>query len=549
MKSSIHDCVIVGAGSAGCVLAHRLSSEQTTSVLLLEAGGRATGLFKDMPIAFPRYVLRRDLNWNFQSEPEPYADNRVIDVPRGKAIGGSSAIYGMVYARGHRLDYDDWARAGLSGWSYADVLPYFRLSERSWLGEGRYHGSLGPLEVCIPKGNLMYDELRAATLATGYPVTDDYHGENKEGGANSEGLQRNEMVVTGGRRGNVARTFLRPVMHRSNLDVVSKAQATRVVFEGTRAVAVEYLKDGQVHVARARQEVILCGGTYGSPQLLMLSGVGPADELAKHGITPLVDLPGVGRNLIEHPFLPVTWRALPGTFECAMRADRAAVSVLRWALFGTGTFATNGAAGNIFLRTEPALDRPDMQLICPAVQISAGNVWYPLMSKPTHTLVCALSMIRQDSRGQVTLRSSNPLDPPRIAFNLFQEKSDVERMIRGIRAARAIYSRAPLSAFHAEETLPGDAVQSDAELEKFVRSVGAITQHPVGTCRMGTERDAGAVVDAELRVRGVQALRVIDASVMPSIPGGNTNAPTIMIAEKGADAIRGRRLPPAEGIT
>jgi choline dehydrogenase len=225
------------------------------------------------------------------------------------------------------------------------------------------------------------------------------------------------------------------------------------------------------------------------------------------------------------------------------------VSVLRWALFGTGIFATNGAAGSLFLRTAPGLDRPDFQLICPAVQISAGNVWWPLVSKPTHTMVCALSMIRQDSRGSMTLRSANATEPPRITFNLFKERSDVERMIRGIRAARAVYNSAPLSTFHAEEVSPGDQVQSDADLESFVRSVGAITQHPVGTCRMGTESDAGTVVDTELRVRGVQALRVIDASIMPNIPAGNTNAPTIMIAEKGADAIRGRRLSPAEGIT
>jgi choline dehydrogenase len=256
----------------------------------------------------------------------------------------------------------------------------------------------------------------------------------------------------------------------------------------------------------------------------------------------------VGQNLIEHPFLPVAWRALPETFRCAMRADRAAVSVLRWALFGTGLFATNGAAGSVFLRTAPELDRPDFQLICPSVEISAGNVWYPLFSKPAHTLVCALSMVRQDSRGFMTLRSANPLDPPSIRFNLFQEKTDVLRMIRGIRAARAIYKSAPLNRFHAEELSPGDALQTDAELEKFVRSVGAITQHPVGTCRMGTANDANAVVDAELRVRGVQALRVIDASVMPNIPAGNTNAPTIMIAEKGADALKGGRLPAAEGI-
>jgi choline dehydrogenase len=293
------------------------------------------------------------------------------------------------------------------------VLPYFRLSESSWLGESKYHGGKGPLEVCVPEENLMYEELRTATLSAGYPVTDDFHGEN------SEGLQRNEMVVTRGRRGNVARTFLRPVMHRSNLDVESRAQATRLMFEGTRAVGVEYTKDGQVHVARARQEVILSAGTYGSPQLLMLSGIGPAGELSKHGINPRVDLPGVGQNLIEHPFLPVAWRALPQTFECALRADRAAVSTLRWALFGSGPFAANGAAGNIFLRTAPGIDRPDMQLICPAVQMSAREVWYPFISKPTHTLVCALSMIRQDSRGHVTLRSANATEPPRITFNLF----------------------------------------------------------------------------------------------------------------------------------
>jgi choline dehydrogenase len=537
MKSSF-DYLIVGAGSAGCVLAHRLSADPATSVQLLEAGGRATGLFKDMPIAFPRYVLRRDLNWNFRSEPEPHAEGRIIDVPRGKAIGGSTVINGMVYARGHRLDYDDWARAGLAGWGYEDVLPYFRLSERSWLGQGKYHGDKGPLEVCVPKDNLMYEELRAATLAAGYPATADYHGEQ------SEGLQRNEMTVTRGRRGHVARTFLQPVLHRTNLSVVSHAHAARVLFEGRRAVGVEYLKGGHAHIVHARREVILSGGTYGSPQLLMLSGIGPAEELQKHGIAPLVDLPGVGRNLIEHPFLFVAWRARTGSFRCALRADRAALSVLRWALFGTGPFATNGAAGNLFIRTQPGLDRPDMQLTCPSVEVSAGDAWYPLIGKkPQHTLLCAVSMIRQDSRGRVTLRSANPLEPPRILFNLFQEPSDVERMIRGIRAARAIYNSQPLSDLHAEETVPGDKLQSDADLEKFVRSAGAITQHPVGTCRMGTANDVNAVVGADLRVRGVEALRVIDASIMPNIPGGNTNAPVIMVGEKGADAICGRRLP------
>jgi choline dehydrogenase len=540
MSADSHDYVIVGAGSAGCVLASRLSEDAGSRVLLLEAGAAATGMLKDMPIAFPQYVLRKDLNWNFVSEPEPYLDGRRVEVPRGKALGGSTAINGMVYARGHRADYDDWASAGLAGWSYADVLPYFKRSENSWLGEGPYHGSSGLLEVHVPPTNMMYAELRAATAAAGYPTTDDVHG------TQSEGAHRSEMTISGGRRGNVARLFLAPAMSRPNLSVESRAQATRVVFEGNRAVGVEYLKDGRPRLARAGREVILSGGAYGSPSLLMLSGVGPADELKSHGITPVADLPGVGRNLVEHPFLFIGWQARTGAFISQLRFDRAAVSVLRWALFGSGPFATNGAAGHIFIRTLPHLDRPDMQLTCIAAEMSARDVWYPFIGKPpAHVIGVGVSMIRQDSRGVVSLRSADPRAPPRILFNLFKERSDMERMIRGIRAARRIYSQEPLRRLIGEELEPGSKVESDADLELFVRRVGAITQHPVGTCKMGIDRDNSAVVDTNLRVRRVSALRVIDASIMPNVPSGNTNAPTIMIAEKGADIIRGQQLPPA----
>jgi len=540
MSADSHEYVIVGAGSAGCVLASRLSEDAGSRVLLLEAGAAATGMLKDMPIAFPQYVLRKDLNWNFVSEPEPYLDGRRVEVPRGKALGGSTAINGMVYARGHRADYDDWASAGLAGWSYADVLPYFKRSENSWLGEGPYHGSSGLLEVHVPPTNMMYAELRAATAAAGYPTTDDVHG------TQSEGAHRSEMTISGGRRGNVARLFLAPAMSRPNLSVESRAQATRVVFEGNRAVGVEYLKDGRPRLARAGREVILSGGAYGSPSLLMLSGVGPADELKSHGITPVADLPGVGRNLVEHPFLFIGWQARTGAFISQLRFDRAAVSVLRWALFGSGPFATNGAAGHIFIRTLPHLDRPDMQLTCIAAEMSARDVWYPFIGKPpAHVIGVGVSMIRQDSRGVVSLRSADPRAPPRILFNLFKERSDMERMIRGIRAARRIYSQEPLRRLIGEELEPGSKVESDADLELFVRRVGAITQHPVGTCKMGIDRDNSAVVDTNLRVRRVSALRVIDASIMPNVPSGNTNAPTIMIAEKGADIIRGQQLPPA----
>jgi choline dehydrogenase len=533
--------IIVGAGSAGCVLANRLTQDPQVRVLLLEAGGAATGLFKDMPIAFPKYVARRDLNWNFESEPEPYLNGRRIDIPRGKGLGGSSMINGMVYARGHRLDYDDWARRGLAGWGYADVLPYFRKSENSWLGENMYHGASGEMEIAVPKANMLYREIREASVAAGYPATEDYHGEQ------SEGFQRSEMTVLRGRRGNTARLFLKPAMRRPNLKVETGTLVRRIRIDGGRAVGVDYATHRQNCTAMAMSEVIVAGGVYGSPQLLMLSGVGPAERLISVGIKPLVDLPGVGKNLIEHPFMFVGWNVRPGAFRSELRLDRAALRVLQWGLFGKGLFATNGAAGNLFIRTDPALDRPDMQFTCMSGEVSERDIRLsPIGNKPPGTLGAGLSMIKQDSRGEMWLRSAEPRDAPRILFNLFKEKSDVERAIRGLRAIRDIYGREPLRGLIGEETLPGAKFVSDADLEQFVRDTGAITQHAVGTCKMGVDGDPMAVVDAALKVRGVDALRVIDASVMPDVPGGNTNAPTIMVAEKGADLIRGRSLPRAE---
>jgi len=538
------DYVIAGAGSAGCVLASRLTEDRDTMVLLLEAGGPARGLFIDMPVAFPTYAASARLNWGYVSEPEPGLGGRSIPVLRGKVLGGSSTINGMVYARGHRRDYDDWHSMGLEGWSYRDVLPYFKRSERSWLGAGPYHGGSGELDVTVPDAScVLTDLVGAAAQAAGHPITPDYHGEN------AEGFMRMEMTVTQrGRRASTVRAFLRPALRRGNLTVRSRALVTRVLLERGRAIGLEYVQGGRTRQVRAEREVVLAGGVYGSPHLLLLSGVGPAAELRAAGIEPLHDLPGVGRNLIEHPLAFTLNAAHPRTFLKHLRFDRAVFSVLRWALLGTGPFATNACAGNLFLRTESGLDRPDMQLTCPAGGAAAepgARIWYPLPGKaPEHGLAVAVSMIREDSRGIVTLRSANPADPPRILFNLFTAPSDVARMIRGIRAAREIYAQEPLRSLIQREIMPGPGCTSDADLERYIRQTGQITQHPVGTCRMGL--DAAAVVDATLNVRGIERLRVIDASVMPNVPGGNTNAPTIMVAEKGADLIRGRRLAPAE---
>lgn len=537
--SAVVDYVVIGAGTAGCVIANRLSEDPGCSVLLLEAGGRDWHPLLRMPVAFVRAIQSPGVNWGFKSEPEPHLNGRIIDLPRGRVLGGSSSVNGMFHIRGHRRDFDTWRELGCDGWGYDDVLPYFKRYETSWRGAGQYHGGAGPVPVRpIDTTKLVAEPLQQAMAAAGYQLTEDYDGELQEG------FGRGEVTIDGrGRRASTSRAYLDPVRHRANLTVETGALTQRILIEDGRAVGAEYSRNGRQFRVRAEREVVVCGGAYNSPQLLMLSGIGPADDLRRHGIATQVDLPGVGRNLIEHPRMPMNFLATqPVTFARELRFDRAVVSVLRWALLGNGPFATQISSGTLLLRGRLDLDRPDIQLLCNPISLDA-RLWFPgIVAPKPHSFYVTLCLIHQRSRGWVTLRSANPADAPKIFLNLFSEPEDFATMQRGIEATRAIYRTQPQAALVGRETLPGDAVVSEKDLNAAIAAHVGITHHPVGTCKMGV--DDAAVVDPQLRVRGVAGLRVADASVMPTIPGANTMAAAIMIGEKAADLIRGRQLAP-----
>ena len=522
-------------------MAARLSESPDTSVLLLEAGGAALHPTLKMPVAFLKAVVNPAFNWGYVTEPEPHLNGRRLTLPRGRVIGGCSSINGMFYMRGHPGDYDEWASLGATGWGYADVLPYFKKMENSWRGENTYHGTSGPVQVVpIDTRFLLHEPLMAAATVAGFTNSDDLSGDKPEGFARGEAT-----IDARGRRVSSATAYLRPALKRKNLRLHKHALVRRILFEQGRAIGVEYERGGQLHTSRCRLEVIVCGGAYNSPHLLMLSGIGPGAHLQAHGISVIADRRGVGRNLSEHANVAVEFAANePVTFLRHLRFDRVAWSAMRWALFGSGPLASQLNSCNVVIRTRPGFDRPDVQFMANPIRFDA-RIWFPgVGQRQTHLFSAGIVALHPRSRGWVELKSADPRELPAVTLNLMADAGDLATMRAGIRAARRIYRSGPQARLTGEELTPGAHVDNDSDLDDFIRETAYVAMHPVGTCAIG--RDNDAVVDSDLRVIGVEGLRVVDASVMPTVPGANTNATVIMMAEKIADMMRNRCLPRAK---
>jgi len=534
------DYVIVGAGSAGCVIANRLTEDPNVSVLLLEAGGRDNQFFYKLALGFHSWRYP-ETDWAYQSEPEPHLNGRRILLPRGKVLGGSSTINGMLYSRGHPGDYDHWRQMGCEGWGYADVLPYFKRAETNWRGEGPYHGGSGPLQVGrIDTRKLLHEPVMEAAARLGYPTVDDHHGRVHEGFGPGD-----TTTTPRGRRSSASRAYLDPIRGRPNLTIATGAHATRLILKDRIAKGVEYAQGGQRHSVEAAREVILAGGVYNTPQLLMLSGIGPADHLRDVGIEPVLDLPGVGRNLSEHAGYWLEFDTKePITLLNELRFDKLAVSLVRWGLFGTGVLASQSNSAHAEIRSLPGLEQPDLQIYFNPVRADA-KPWFPGIGKrQEHRVTAVVCLLRPDSRGWMELRSADPAEKPRITLNLMSTRRDADTLVRGVKLVRELYATEPLAGLIAREVTPGPSVATDEEIDAYLRNMLIVTHHSVGTCAMGV--GSHSVVDPHLRVRGIAGLRVCDASIMPTVPGGNTNAPSIMVGEKAADLIRGRSLPPAD---
>lgn len=531
------DFIIVGAGSAGCVLANRLSADPDHKVLLLEAGARDSNPLFRLPMLMGKLFQSGIYNWHYRTEPEPHLNGRSLYWPRGKALGGSSTINGMIYVRGNRHDYDRWAQLGLPGWSYDEVLPAFRRSEAHAQREDVYHNANGELTVCRARSsNQLHDVFTRAGGEAGHPLNDDFNG------AEQEGFGKFDFTIRNGKRWSTSHAFLRPVLKRKNLVVETRALSRRILIENGRATGIEFEQNGKLRTVRARRDIILSAGTVNSPQLLLLSGIGPTDELASHGIDTVVDLPGVGKNLQDHVDCVMVYECTkPVTLYSDLRADRLIWSVIEGTLFGRGVATTFPYEAGAFMKSRPDLVAPDIQVhFMPALEKTA-NLHFPnpfrkkQAVEANHGFTLRVGPVNPESRGEITLRSADPSMPPKILANYLQTDFDKRTMIDGIRMTRDVIAQKAFDPYRGRELAPGPDKMSDTELIEWLRATAMTTFHPVGTCRMGN--DTMAVVDARLKVRGLDGLRVADASIMPIISSGNTNAPAIMIGERASDFI------------
>jgi choline dehydrogenase len=526
------DYVIVGAGSAGCVLANRLSEDGRATVLVLERGGSDASVFIRMPSALSIPMNMKRYNWGYESEPEPHLNGRRLNCPRGKVLGGSSSINGLVYIRGNALDFDNWEAEGAAGWGYRHVLPYFRRAETRQAGADEYRGGDGPLHTRYGTlKNPLYAAFVEAAVQAGYPRTEDVNGYQQEG------FGRMDMTVHRGQRCSAAAAYLRPAMSRRNLSVKTGVAVTRVVFEGRRASGVSYLEGREEHVALARREVILAGGSINSPQVLKVSGVGPAEELQALGIGVVHDLPGVGENLQDHLefyFQQACTQSIT-LYSVQGLLAKAAIGA-RWLLRHDGLGATNHFETCGFIRSRAGERYPDIQYHFLPIAVSYDGK--SLASE--HGIQAHVGPMRSKSRGHVRLASPDPLAAPRITFNYMSHEDDWRDMRACVRLTREIFAQAAFAPYRGREIQPGADVVSDEAIDEFVREKVESAYHPCGTCRMGAADDPRSVVTPDARVIGVDGLRVVDSSIIPEITNGNLNAPTIMIGEKAADMILGR---------
>ncbi len=524
------DFVVVGAGSAGCTIAARLSEEPGTRVILLEAGGEDTNRWIHIPLGFGKTFADPSVNWCFETEPDAGANGRRVFWPRGKVLGGSSSINGMVYIRGQAEDFDHWRQLGNTGWSFDDVLPYFKRAENQQSIRDGFHGSGGPLAVSDVERHPIAEAFIDSATALGFERNDDFNG------AKQDGVGYHQTTTRNGKRCSTAVGYLNPARGRANLQIVTHAHSEKIVFEGKRAVAVQYRQHGEVKTARARREIILCGGAIGSPQLLLLSGIGPAAHLAQHGIAVVHDLPGVGQNLQDHYSAPIKLKAaMPVTVNDVMLSNVKKLKVgMQYYMFRTGPLAMISSPAALFAKTRPELATPDIKIsISP---FSADRPQDGLHKFSGFTTIAY--QLRPESRGEIKLKSANPADPPAMIPNYLTDPVDQQTIVDGLKLCRRILAQPALAHFIAEEFQPGPAVESDIQLLDYARQRGGTVYHPTSTCKMGV--DAMAVVDPELKVIGIEGLRVADASVMPTVISGNTNAATIMIGEKLADLLRQR---------